>query len=190
MVNKEKIEQSVKLLLEGIGDDPNREGLVETPKRVANMYADILNGYEEDPVQHLKMFTPESTDMVIVKDIPFYSFCEHHLVPFFGKMHIGYIPTGKMTGLSKLVRMMRVFAKRPQVQERLTKQIADALVEHLSPDVMVYVEAEHMCMAMRGVRSPGTTTVTSAVRGKFLNPPEHQYFPKLMLSSFSSLSAV
>ena len=175
MVNKEKIEQSVTLLLEAIGDDPSREGLLETPKRVANMYAKILNGYEEDPVKHLKMFKPESNDMVIVKDIPFYSFCEHHLVPFFGKVHIAYIPQNeKMTGLSKLVRMMRVYAKRPQVQERLTKQIADALTKHLSEDVMVYVEAEHMCMAMRGVRSPGTTTITSAVRGKFLNPSENK----------------
>jgi GTP cyclohydrolase I len=170
MVNKELIEQSVKLLLEAIGDDPEREGLKETPGRVARMYETILNGHEEDPEKHLKMFTSESDDMVIVKDIPFYSFCEHHLVPFFGKMHIGYIPNDKITGLSKLVRMARVYAKRPQVQERLTKQIADALVKHLSSDVMVYIEAEHMCMSMRGVRSPGTTTVTSAVRGKFLNP--------------------
>lgn len=174
MVDKLKIEQSIRLMLEAIGDNPDREGLIETPKRVANMYADILSGYEEDAKKHLKVFEAESQDMVIVKDIPFYSFCEHHLVPFFGKIHIAYIPDKKMVGLSKLVRMARVYAKRPQVQERLTKQIADALTEILSPDVMVYIEAEHMCMAMRGVRAPGTTTVTSAVRGKFLNPPDNK----------------
>lgn len=173
-VDKKKIEEATKMLLAAIGDDPDREGLVETPKRVANMYADILNGYEKTTEKHLKIFNEDSKDMVIVKDIPFYSFCEHHLVPFFGKIHIGYIPQdGKVVGLSKLVRMARVYAKRPQVQERLTKQIADAL-KKLSEDVMVYVEAEHMCMTMRGVRTPGTTTVTSAVRGKFLNPPDNK----------------
>ena len=174
MINKEKLEQATKMLLEAIGEDPNREGLLETPKRVAKMYAKILNGIKEDPKKHLKIFKAEANDMVIVKDIPFYSYCEHHLVPFFGKMHIAYIPNGKMIGLSKLIRMARVYAKRPQVQERLTRQIADALVKHLSKDVMVYVEAEHMCMSMRGVRSPGTTTITSAVRGKFLNPPDNK----------------
>ena len=174
MVDKEKIKQSIKLLLEAVGDDLNREGLIETPTRVANLYADIMNGYEEDPKKHLKTFKAESKDMVIVKDIPFYSFCEHHLVLFFGKIHLAYIPNEKMVGLSKLVRMARVYAKRPQVQERLTKQIADALTEILSPDVMVYIEAEHMCMAMRGVRAPGTTTITSAVRGKFLNPEKNK----------------
>lgn len=173
-VDKEKIEKSVKLLIEAIGDDPNREGLLETPKRVAEMYSKIMNGYYENPDKYLKVFKSESKDMVIVKDIPFYSFCEHHLVLFFGKIHIGYIPNDKMIGLSKLVRLTRVFAKRPQVQERLTKQIADILVEKLSPDIMVYIEAEHMCMSMRGVRAPGTTTVTSAVRGKFLNPPDNK----------------
>jgi len=174
MIDKEKIKESTRLLLEAIGDNPDREGLIDTPKRMAEMYNKILNGIGEDPQKHFKVFQTESTDMVIVKDIPFYSFCEHHLVPFFGKMHIGYIPVDKMIGLSKLVRMARTFAKRPQVQERLTKQIADTLTEHLSPDSMVYIEAEHMCMSMRGVRTPGTTTVTSAVRGKFLNPPKNK----------------
>jgi len=174
MVDKEKIKKATRLLLEAIGDDPNREGLLETPKRVAEMYAKILNGFDEKPEKHLKVFKAESHDMVIVKDIPFYSYCEHHLVPFFGRIHVGYITNEKMIGLSKIVRMLRVFAKRPQVQERLTKQIADALTSVLSEDVIVYVEAEHMCMSMRGVRAPGTTTVTAAVRGKFLNPPENK----------------
>ena len=174
MVDKKKIEKSVKLLLEAIGDNPNREGLLDTPKRVAKMYEKILNGYDEDPNKYLTTFTPESHDMVIVKDIPFYSFCEHHLVLFTGKIHIAYIPNKKMVGLSKLVRLARVYAKRPQVQERLTRQIADILVKKLSPDVMVYVEAEHYCMTMRGVRTPGSKTVTSAVRGKFLNPDKHK----------------
>lgn len=175
MVDKQKIEQSVKLFLEAIGDNPDREGVQETPHRVAEMYAKIMNGYEENAKEHLKLFETGSKDMVVVKDIAFYSFCEHHLVPFFGKIHIGYIPKdGKVVGLSKLVRMSRVYAKRPQVQERLTQEIADALTSTLSDDVMVYIEAEHMCMSMRGVRSPGATTVTSAVRGKFLNPPENK----------------
>ena len=174
MVDKEKIKKSVKLLLEAIGDNPNREGLRDTPRRVADMYDKILNGYEDDPKKYLTTFKAESNDMVIVKDIPFYSFCEHHLVIFFGKIHIAYIPNKKMIGLSKLVRFMRVYAKRPQVQERLTHQIADCLVKHLSKDVMVYIEAEHMCMSMRGVRTPGTKTVTSAVRGKFLNPSKNK----------------
>jgi len=174
MIDKPKIEKAVRMLLEAIGDNPDREGLVETPKRVANMYEKILSGYFDDPEKYLKTFEAESNDMVIVKNIPFYSFCEHHLIPFFGKMHIAYIPDKKMIGLSKLVRFARVFAKRPQVQERLTKEIADTLVKYLSPDVMVYIEAEHMCMSMRGVRTPGAKTVTSAVRGKFLNPPENK----------------
>lgn len=173
-IDKEKIMKSTRLLLEAIGDNPDREGLLETPKRVANMYDKILNGFTEKPEKHLKVFEAEANDMVIVKDIPFYSFCEHHLVVFFGKIHIAYIPNGKMVGLSKLVRMARVYAKRPQVQERLTKQIADALVKTLSEDVMVYIEAEHMCMSMRGVRTPGAKTVTSAVRGKFLNPTDNK----------------
>jgi len=168
MVDKEKIKHSVRLLLEAVGDDPNREGLLETPNRVADMYDKILNGYGETPETYLKMFKAESNDMVIVKDVPFYSFCEHHLVIFFGHIHFAYIPNGKMTGLSKLVRMARVFCKRPQIQERLTKQIADCLFEQLSADVAVYIEAEHMCMSMRGVRTPGAKTVTSAVRGRFL----------------------
>ena len=186
MINQEKIKQSVILLLEAIGDDPNREGLKETPDRVARMYAKILNGYDEDPGKYLTVFEAESNDMVIVKDIPFYSFCEHHLILFVGKMHIAYIPDKKMIGLSKLVRMARVYAKRPQVQERLTKQIADILVEKLSNDVMVYIEAEHYCMSIRGVRAPGSKTVTSAVRGKFLNPPKNRNPKEEFLKAISN----
>jgi GTP cyclohydrolase I len=174
MVDKEKIKKAVILILEAIGDDPNREGLFETPNRVANMYDKIFNGYEENPEKHIKTFNMQTKNMVIVKDIPFYSYCEHHLLPFFGKVHIGYIPHGKVIGLSKIVRMMRVFAKRPQIQERLTEQVADILEKYLGPDIIVYFEAEHMCMAMRGVRAPGTLTVTADVRGKFLNPPENK----------------
>jgi len=179
--NYEKVKEAVKLLLEGIGEDINREGLLETPDRVARMYKKILNGYKDNPENHLKVFKTESRDMVVVKNIPIYSFCEHHLVPFSGKIHIAYIPIDKMTGLSKLVRMARVYAKRPQVQERLTTQIANALEKHLSKHCAVQIEAEHMCMNMRGVRSPGSITVTSAVRGWFKdNPATKQEFINAM----------
>jgi len=165
--NYEKVKEATKMLLEGIGEDVNRDGLLETPDRVARLYRDVLGGYDDNPSNYLKSFEVDNKDMVIVKDIPFYSFCEHHLCLFSGKMHIAYLPDEKITGLSKLVRMARVFCKRPQVQERLTKQIADALVKNLSSNCAVYLEAEHTCMSMRGVRTPGTTTVTCAVRGIF-----------------------
>jgi GTP cyclohydrolase IA len=170
--NKQKVEQATRMLLEGIGEDVNREGLIETPKRVADMYEKILNGYDEDPSKHIKLFKAESHDMVIVKDIPFYSFCEHHLILFAGKIHIAYLMGNKMTGLSKLVRMARCYCKRPQVQERLTKQIADCIVKHLAKDCIVYIVAEHYCMSIRGVRAPGTKTITIAARGKFLKAPK------------------
>lgn len=169
--NYEKVKKATKMLLEGIGDDPNREGLKETPDRVAKMYEKILNGYDDDVEKYTKTFKAESRNMVIVKDIPIYSYCEHHLVPFAGTISVSYIPEKKMIGLSKLVRIARVFCKRPQVQERLTKQIADALTKCLSKDVAVYIEAEHMCMSMRGVRTPGTKTITSEMRGHFLTVP-------------------
>ncbi len=170
MVDTEKIRTAVKMILEAIGEDPGREGLKETPDRVARMYEDIFSGLAEDPEKHLyKKFTEEHDEMVLVKDIPLYSMCEHHLLPFYGMAHIAYIPkNGKVTGLSKLVRVMEGFARRPQLQEKLTSQIADAIVEGLNPHgVMVIIEAEHMCMTMRGVRKPGSRTVTSAVRGLF-----------------------
>ncbi len=170
MIDKEKIETAVKMILEGIGEDPDREGLIDTPKRVARMYEEIFSGLHRDPKEDLSIFFNEEHDeMVIVKDIPVYSMCEHHLLPFFGKAHVVYIPKdGRITGISKLARVVDSFAKRPQLQERLTSQVADTLMEALDPlGVLVVIEANHMCMTMRGVRKPGSATVTSAVRGIF-----------------------
>lgn len=170
MVDTKKIRTAVKMILEAIGEDPKREGLKETPDRVARMYKDIFSGLREDPGKYLcKKFSEDHDEMVLVKDIPLYSMCEHHLLPFYGMAHIAYIPkNGAVTGLSKLVRVMEGFARRPQIQEKLTSQIADAIVKGLDPHgVMVIIEAEHMCMTMRGVRKPGSKTLTSAVRGLF-----------------------
>ena len=166
-----KIEQAVLLLLEGIGEDPTREGLLETPQRVARMYEEICSGtYEDAPTLFKSSFGENHREMVLVKDIPFYSLCEHHLVPFFGLAHIAYLPgkDGAICGLSKIARLVDVFAKRLQVQERLTTQIANTLVEQLDPEgVIVVIEAEHLCMSMRGIKKPGSRTITSAVRGMF-----------------------
>jgi GTP cyclohydrolase I len=167
-VNKEQIEQAIRLILEAVGEDPNREGLLDTPKRVAKMYEEVFSGLQEDPKEHFQtVFGEDHEELVLVKDIPFYSMCEHHLVPFYGKAHVAYIPKGgKVTGLSKLARAVDAVARRPQLQERITSTIADSIVETLEPHgVMVVVEAEHMCMTMRGVKKPGAMTVTSAVRG-------------------------
>lgn len=163
----EKIKYAARLLLEGIGEDPEREGLIDTPDRIARMYAEICGGYADDAGEHLsKTFTCNNSDIVLEKDITFYSMCEHHLMPFYGKAHIAYIPDGKVAGLSKLARTVEVYAKRLQIQEQMTNQIADALIEHLKPKgVMVVLEAEHMCMTMRGVKKPGSQTFTMAVRG-------------------------
>ena len=167
----EKIEQGVRLILEGIGEDPQREGLLKTPARVARMYEEICAGLTADPSEYFEtMFDEDERDMVLVKDIPFYSICEHHLVPFFGKAHVAYIPAkdGRICGISKLARLVDAYAKRPQVQERLTMQVADRLAAELKPQgVMVVIQAEHLCMSMRGVKKPGSKTVTSAVRGIF-----------------------
>lgn len=169
MVNKEKIEEAVRLLLEGIGEDCNREGLKETPDRVARMYEEIFGGMDQSAEEHLsKTFTAENNEMVLEKDILFYSTCEHHLMPFYGKVHIAYIPDGKVVGISKLARTVEVFARRLQIQEKMTAQIADAIMESLKPKgVMVMVQAEHMCMTMRGVKKPGSSTVTMVSRGEF-----------------------
>lgn len=169
MIDQEKIQQGVRLILEGIGEDVNREGLIETPDRIARMYEEIAGGMEEDAKVHLqKTFHVKNNEMVVEKDITFYSMCEHHMLPFYGKAHIAYIPDGKVVGLSKLARTVEVFAKRLQLQEQLTAQIADALMEHLGPKgVMVMIEAEHMCMTMRGVKKPGSQTVTMVKRGVF-----------------------
>ncbi|MGL5245513.1 MAG: GTP cyclohydrolase I FolE [Sarcina sp.] len=170
MIDKNKIKEGVRLILEGIGEDIQREGLLETPDRISKMYEEIFEGLNKTAEEHLKKtFTVESNDLVLEKDITFYSMCEHHLVPFFGKAHIAYIPNGKVTGLSKLARTVDVYAKKPQLQEKLTKEIADAIMEYLGAQgVMVIVEAEHMCMTMRGIRKTGTKTVTSSYRGRFL----------------------
>ena len=165
-----KIEKGVRLILEGIGEDPDREGLRETPERVARLYEEIFSGLETPTEEILKHIEGESHDeMVLLKDIPFYSICEHHLLPFIGKAHVAYIPSGgKIVGLSELVKAVEIIAKRPQVQERLTTQLADLIVEGLKPKgAMVIIDAEHLCMSMRGIKKPGTRTVTSAVRGIF-----------------------
>jgi len=170
-----RIEKAVREILEAIGEDPDRDGLQHTPERVARMYAEIFRGLGEDPAQHLSVtFEAEHDEMVLVRDIPLYGICEHHLVPFAGRAHVAYIPgpDGRITGLSKIARLVEGYARRPQVQERLTTQIADALVEVLKPDgVLVMMEAEHLCMSMRGVKKPGALTVTSAVRGLFKTNP-------------------
>ncbi len=169
MVNKEKVEAAVKMFLEGIGEDCNREGLKDTPERVARMYGELLEGMSASAGEHLvKTFTSQDNQMVLEKDIEFYSVCEHHLMPFFGKIHIAYIPDGRVVGISKLARTVEVFARRLQIQERLTAQIADAIMENLKPKgVMVMAEAEHMCMTMRGVKKPGSRTITVISKGIF-----------------------
>ena len=170
-MNTEKIKEGVKLILEGVGEDPEREGIKKTPERVAKMFEEIFSGTEVDPTKLFETtFDEHHTEMVIVKDIPFYSMCEHHLMPFFGTAHVAYIPAkdGRICGISKLARLVDVYAKRPQVQERLTTQVADTLNSQLKPmGVMVVMEAEHLCMSMRGIKKPGSKTVTSAVRGVF-----------------------
>jgi GTP cyclohydrolase I len=171
LVDKERIERAVREILEAIGEDPDREGLVRTPQRVAEMYEEVFAGLADDPAGHLAVtFAADHDEMIMVKDIPLYSMCEHHLVPFLGRAHVAYIPNanGRITGLSKLARLVESYARRPQVQERLTSQIADQIDEKLAPrGVLVVIEAEHLCMSMRGIQKPGATTVTSAVRGLF-----------------------
>ena len=176
MVDNEKVMASVRMFLEGIGEDPEREGLAETPQRVARMCEDIYGGLSEDPGEHLRrQFTAPDSELVIERDIVFYSMCEHHLLPFFGKAHIAYIPDGMVAGLSKLPRAVEVFARRPQIQEQMTSQIADAMMEYLKPKgVMVLIEAEHTCMTMRGIKKPGAMTVTVATRGLFKDDFERQ----------------
>ena len=168
-MDKAKIQEGVKLILEGIGEDIHREGLVETPDRIARMYEELAAAYTEDAGGHLqKRFHVDNNDMVMEKDIPFYSFCEHHMLPFYGTAAVAYIPDGEVVGLSKIARTLEVFAKRFQLQERLTAQIADVFMEELKPHgVMVLIEAEHMCMTMRGIKKPGTKTVTVVTRGVF-----------------------
>ena len=171
MINKEKIEKAVRLLLEGIGEDAARPGLEDTPDRVARMYEEILSGYEDSAERHLeKTFPVTDSGMILEKDIQFYSLCEHHLLPFFGKVHIAYVPVNEVVGISKLARTVEVFARRLQIQEQMTGQIADAIAGNLKiKGVIVYVEAEHMCVSMRGIKKSGSKTVTVAARGCFEN---------------------
>lgn len=174
MVDQDKAREAVRMLLEAIGEDPSREGLVETPDRVAHMYAELCDGMDRSASEHLsKTFAVSGDDLVIEHDITFYSLCEHHMLPFYGKAAIGYIPNGRVAGLSKLARTVEVFARRLQLQEQLTAQVADALMAELDcKGAIVYMEAEHMCMTMRGVQKPGTKTATLARRGAFVENPE------------------
>ena len=168
-VDQERIARAVREILEAIGEEPGREGLRETPRRIAEMYEELFAGLHQDPREVLSTgFQEPHREMVILKNIPFYSLCEHHFLPFHGRAHVGYVPEGRIAGASKIARAVDILARRPQLQERLTGQIADAIMEGLSPDgVAVVIEAEHLCMTMRGVQKPGTTLVTSAIRGGF-----------------------
>ncbi len=173
-MDKDKIKHGVQLIIEGIGENAAREGLIETPDRIARMYEEIFAGLNEDASVHLsKTFSTQNTDMIIEKDITFYSMCEHHFLPFYGKAHIAYIPNGRVAGLSKLARTVEVYARRPQLQERMTVQIADAIMENLdAKGAMVIIEAEHMCMTMRGIKKPGSRTVTISSKGIFTEDAE------------------
>ena len=169
LIDRGKIAAAVREIIDAIGEDPEREGLAETPRRIADMYGELFAGLCQDPREVLDSgFSDVSEDAVILRDIPFYSLCEHHFLPFFGSAHVGYIPNGRLLGISKIARALDILAKRPQVQERLTRQLADALLEGLNADgVAVVLEAEHLCLSMRGARKPGSKMVTSAVRGPF-----------------------
>ena len=169
MVDQRKVEEAVLSIIEAIGEDPKRQGLVGTPGRIAEMYAELFMGIDLDPKEELTVsFEEGHHEMVILRDIPFYSLCEHHLLPFYGVVHIGYIPKGSVVGASKLARVVEILSKRPQLQERLTTQIAETIVEALQPDgVAVVIQAEHMCMTIRGVKKPGSNVITSATRGLF-----------------------
>lgn len=187
MVDQEKIREAVRLLLEGIGEDVNREGLAETPDRVARMYEELCLGMGEDAREPLsKVFSVDKNELVVEKDITFYSMCEHHMLPFYGKAHIAYVPNGKVVGLSKLARTVEIYARRLQIQEKMTGQIADDIMKYLAPQgVMVVLEAEHMCMTMRGVKKPGSKTISIAVRGSFEENPalQENFFRMLRLDA-------
>jgi GTP cyclohydrolase I len=186
VIDKAKIEKAVASIIEAIGEDPNREGLIGTPRRIAEMYAEVFSGIYEDPGEELRVgFEEGHQEMVILKDIPFYSMCEHHFLPFHGLAHVGYIPSGRVVGASKIGRVVEILAKRPQLQERLTTQIANTIVSVLEPKgVAVVIQAEHLCMTMRGVKKPGSNIVTSAMRGLFQkNPVTRSEFLSLVQSN-------
>lgn len=192
LVDRERIAAAVREILIAIGEDPDRDGLVRTPDRIADMYAEIFRGLHEDPAEHLSVtFEANHDEMVMIRDIPLYSMCEHHLIAFHGRAHVAYIPgdDGRITGLSKIARLVDGFARRPQLQERLTTQIADALVAELEPNgAFVVIEAEHLCMSMRGVKKPGSLTITSAVRGIFKDNPSTRAEAMSFLGKFGSRS--
>lgn len=173
MIDEERIEDAVVSIIEAIGEDPTREGLIGTPRRIAEMYCELFSGMSVDPKQELTVgFDEGHHEMVILKDVPFYSLCEHHFLPFYGLAHVGYIPKGRVVGASKLARVVDILAKRPQIQERLTTQIADTILEALNPEgVAVVIQAEHLCMTMRGIKKPGSNIITSATRGLFRRSP-------------------
>ena len=173
MIDTGSIEEAIVSIIEAIGEDPTREGLIGTPRRVAEMYCELFSGMSIDPKQELTVgFDEGHHEMVILKDVPFYSLCEHHFLPFFGVAHVGYIPKGRVVGASKLARVVDILAKRPQIQERLTTQIADTILEALNPEgVAVVIQAEHLCMTMRGIKKPGSNILTSATRGLFRRSP-------------------
>ena len=190
MANQEKVEQAVYQLLEALGENPEREGLLDTPKRVAKMYAEMFSGLNEDPKdQFTAVFSEVHDEVVLVKDIPFYSMCEHHLVPFYGKAHVAYLPSGdKVTGLSKLARAVEVAARRPQLQERITDQVAKALEAALNPrGAFVMVEAEHMCMTMRGIKKPGSKTITTVAKGLYKEDREERKEILSLMRDFQEL---
>lgn len=172
-IDTARIRRAVREIILAVGEDPEREGLVETPRRVADMYAEVFAGLQQRPEDVLRVgFEEGHQEMVIVKDIPFYSMCEHHFLPFHGVAHIGYIPNGRVVGLSKLARALEILARRPQLQERLSSQLADAIMTALEPSgVGVVIQAEHLCMTLRGVKKPGSLAVTSAMRGIFKRYP-------------------
>jgi len=186
-IDQGRIEKAVREIIEALGEDPDREGLIETPERVARFYAEVFSSIHEDPGEVVDAFFGEEhyQEIVMVREIPFYSMCEHHFVPFHGQAHVAYLPKGRVTGLSKLARLVEGFARRPQMQERLTAQVANCLYERLDPHgVLVVVEAEHLCMSMRGVKKAGAKTVTSAVRGTMeSNPATRAEAMSLLLSS-------
>ncbi|MFK7767036.1 MAG: GTP cyclohydrolase I FolE [Mariniblastus sp.] len=168
-IDIDSMKEAVRMILKAIGEDPDRPGLIETPRRVAHMYAEMFSGLKLDPARHLQVTFPEEYDeMVLIRDISFTSMCEHHLLPFSGVAHVAYIPDGKVTGLSKIARVVEEVSRKPQVQERMTSTIAEMVNDHLqTKGVAVVVSAEHSCMAIRGIRKPGSKTVTSALRGEF-----------------------
>jgi len=168
-IDQERIASAVREIIDGIGEDSGRDGLIDTPRRIAEMYAELFSGLQQDPREGLATSFDEShKEMVVLKNIPFYSLCEHHFLPFHGQAHVGYVPEGRIVGVSKLARVVDILARRPQMQERLTSQVADTIMDTLSPDgVAVVIEAEHLCMTMRGVQKPGAVMITSAIRGGF-----------------------